>query len=778
MVSPLFAWLTGFSRPEWADLAIIPIAMGVYALLCALFTDMMFRFMGWCLTHTFWRLRAHGLDRMPKTGPVLLISNHVTFLDWLFIWAASPRRVRFLASASHWNNPLAAILLNLAKTIPIDDKKRGPRGLRSAFEKCIEALNRGEVICVFPEGQLTRNGSLLPFRRGYELIVKFMDQPVPIMPVVTDGLWGSIFSYRGGLAFWKWPRQVPYPVAVMFGELLPSTANVREVRLAIQKTLAECGRIEADYLLPVHRSFVRHAARHPLRKCQIDTSGDAVRLLNYGRVYAGAACLANWLRPRVRESNFVGVWLPTSTGSALVNIALAFLGKTSVNLNYTAGNDATKAAIAQTGLRVVLTSKRFLGRMPLEVPEGIEVIHLEDALGQISKWQRLRAYLSVLLLPGWWLDRVVLRLGKHRMDETLTVIFSSGSTGEPKGVMLSHRNVAGNIASFVKAIDLHPRDIMHSVLPFFHSFGYTVTLWGPTQVGAAALYHPDPRQSKEIGEQCKTHQTTLLLSTATFLRFYLRRCEPDDFKTLRMLVCGAEKLPVALAEEFAAKFGILPLEGYGCTELSPVVSVNIPDITNCGVKQIGTKMGSVGQALPGVAGRIVHPESSEILPPGEEGMLEVSGANVMAGYLHKPELTARVIRDGWYTTGDIGHIDEDGFIFLTGRLSRFAKIAGEMVPLERIEEQLHLVLGSNDRMLAVTAVPDDKRGERLVVLYLPTMILPVRELCDQLSKHGLPNLWQPDARDFHAVPEFPVLGSGKLDLRQVQVLAKTIVAGK
>jgi acyl-[acyl-carrier-protein]-phospholipid O-acyltransferase/long-chain-fatty-acid--[acyl-carrier-protein] ligase len=293
------------------------------------------------------------------------------------------------------------------------------------------------------------------------------------------------------------------------------------------------------------------------------------------------------------------------------------------------------------------------------------------------------------------------------------------------------------------------------------------------------VYHADPRQAKEIGELCRKHGCTIYLSTATFLRFCLRKCEPDDFASVRILMCGAEKLPASLAEEFHRRFGVWPLEGYGCTELSPAVAANLPDEPSGGLAQVHNKRGSVGAPLPGCAVRTVHPETLEPTPPGEEGLLIATGANVMQGYLGKPDLTQQVIREGWYVTGDMARIDPDGHVFLTGRLSRFAKIAGEMVPLEKIEEELHEILGTGERVCAVTCVPDESRGERLVVLYVAAHLnqhgLEVRVWSQQLSGRGLPNLWVPGERDFYSVGELPLLGSGKVNLKGVQELALTLV---
>ena len=473
----------------------------------------------------------------------------------------------------------------------------------------------------------------------------------------------------------------------------------------------------------------------------------------------------------------VGIWLPTGLGSALANISVAFLGKASVNLNYTAGTAAVRSAVQQAGVRVVITAKKFTARVPLDLPDNVVLIHLEDALEGVTKWRRVRTFLLVLLLPGWAIDRL-LQLHRHKLDDTLTVVFSSGSTGEPKGVVLTHRNVAANTDASLRTLEVVPGDVLFGILPFFHSFGYTVCLWLPLNVPCTAAYYPDPRQAKEVGDIARTRRATVMAATATFLRFYIRRCGAGDFRTLRLIVCGAEKLPVKLQAEFCAKFGVAPLEGYGCTELSPVVSCNMPDVTRGGIHQRRNTPGTIGQPIFGVCVKAFDPDTLEPLPVGAEGVLCVKGPNVMAGYLNQPDKTARAIRAGWYNTGDAGLIEPDGTARITGRLSRFAKIAGEMVPLEKLDDEMHDALATGgDRVLAVAAVPDDKRGERVVVLYLPEVEGKLPELLAALPKRGIPNLWVPDRRDCHPVAALPVLGSGKLDLKALGDLAQKLAAG-
>ncbi len=763
---PLGLWTTPAGLSSVVAVLALAALAGWLALCCWRQPDRAVRLLLW-LPSRLYRLRVFGRENIPVRGGVLFVCNHVSFIDAFLVFLAQRRPVRFVIWAPYLRVPGMGLLLRLARVIPID-RSAGPRAIVKTLRQASAALRQGEVVCIFAEGGITRTGFLMPFQRGFEQVVKHA--PVPIVPVCLDQVWGSIFSYQGGRFLWKWPQRIPYPVTVAFGPALPPSATACDVRQAIQKLSADCALWRSDERLPVHRQFVRMAARHPFRPCFIDPNNHG-KITRYGEALAGAWLLGRMLRPLLGDDARVGVWLPPSVGGALANMALALLGRTSVNLNYSSSPQIVQSAMRQCGIRRVLTSRLFTSKVPLEVDPHVELIFLEDFRKQISTWQRLGAFLAVLLLPRVLLDRWLLGLGQHRLDDLATVIFSSGSTGDPKGIMLSHGNVAANAESMIQAIDPGPRDRLLGILPFFHSFGYTVTLWVPLQAGSSLIFHPDPRQSKEIGDLCRTYRCTIWLTTPTFLRFCLRRCAPGDFDSLRILMCGAEKLPQSLAQEFQEKFGVLPLEGYGCTELSPAAAANVPDWEANGARQIGNKPGTIGRPLPGVAACIVDPDTFAPLPPETEGLLLITGAHVMVGYLGRPEATRAALRDGWYVTGDIAKIDEDGFITITDRLSRFSKIGGEMVPHQKVEDELHQILGTNERVCVVTSVPDERRGERLIVLHLPLPGLDVHQLWQQLNSRGLPNLWVPGERDFLEVPELPILGSGKLDLKRIKEIA-------
>jgi len=299
-------------------------------------------------------------------------------------------------------------------------------------------------------------------------------------------------------------------------------------------------------------------------------------------------------------------------------------------------------------------------------------------------------------------------------------------------------------------------------------------LWMPAVNGVGVVYHPNPLDARILGELVSKYKVTFLIATPTFLQAYMKRCPPESFGSLQYVLVGAEKLPERVALAFEDTFGIRPLEGYGCTECSPVVTVNGRDFRAPGFRQVGARRGKIGHPLPGVSVKVVDLDTGELVAPGTAGMLLVKGPNVMKGYLGKPEKTAEVLRDGWYTTGDVAMMEEDGFLTITDRLSRFSKIGGEMVPHIKIEDKLHELAEVTEQVFAVTALPDEKKGERIVVVHtLPEQkLVPVLE---KLAQCDLPALWKPRPNQFFHVDALPVLGTGKIDLRGVKALASALL---
>jgi len=351
----------------------------------------------WILCHSFYRVRVLGRENIPAKGPALLVCNHVSYVDWLFLVAAQPRFVHFVIFAGWTRTFGLRHLLRWAGVIPID-KSAGPRAIVQSLRLASEALGRGEVVCIFAEGRFTRTGFLLPFHRGFEQIAR--RSPAPIIPVCLEHLWGSIFSYWGEKLIWKWPQELPYPVTVVFGAPMPPTAEAAEVRQAVQKLSADSAVERSGRRRPVHRQFIRVACRHPFRPCFFDALVQKDGAISYGRALVGAALLAAGLRKRLSaDRQMVGLWLPPGEPAALANIALAFLGKVSVNLNYASSASVVQSAVRQCNLRHVLTSRRFAARVPLEVGADVEPLFLEDLRAEVTRGQERRTYLAVLLLP-------------------------------------------------------------------------------------------------------------------------------------------------------------------------------------------------------------------------------------------------------------------------------------------------------------------------------------------------------------------------------------------
>lgn len=480
--------------------------------------------------------------------------------------------------------------------------------------------------------------------------------------------------------------------------------------------------------------------------------------------------LARMLAP---DEKCVGVLLPPTVPGAVTNFALTLGNRVAVNLNYTVSDSIINSCVEQAGIRRIITSSRAIEKFGLK-PKA-EMIFLEDLKEKAVVADKVAAVLGAKFLPQFMVERI-LKLNQRTQEDLLTYIFTSGSTGNPKGVPLTMLNVASNIQGFDRFIRVLEKDNFLGVLPFFHSFGFTVTLWGAMTLPSSACYHFNPLEPRQIGKLVEANKTTVVLGTPTFVRTYARRIEPEQFKTVEVVVVGAEKMPLELFDIFEKQFGVRPIEGYGATETSPVACVNLPPSrATTPDPKAGVREGSVGRPIPGVTVRVVSLDDGTLMETNQSGMLQISGPNIMSGYLGQPELTAKVLKDGWYITGDLGYIDDDGFVFVTGRQSRFSKIGGEMVPHIQIEEAITQFVGDNEGQIsvAVTSVPDEKKGERLIVLHTEISKTPA-EITKALSEIGLPNLFIPSQDSFIKVEAIPILGTGKLDLRGLQQMAKDL----
>jgi acyl-[acyl-carrier-protein]-phospholipid O-acyltransferase/long-chain-fatty-acid--[acyl-carrier-protein] ligase len=717
-------------------------------------------FFGSLLMRLFYRVNALGLEHLPKGG-FLLLPNHITWVDAIILQLACPRPVRYIIDREFYHKPFLKPFLRLVRCIPIDTKHA-----RSAIRAATEQIAAGEIVCLFPEGQLTRSGTLLRLRRGYELIAQHANAKV--VPVWLDRLWGSIFSFQGGKFFTKLPKEIPYRVTVAFGKPLePAAADIATVREELLKLGEFCysGRPLLDRHLA--EACVRGLKRNRFRTAVIDGMDHSE--LGRAKLLAAAAALSRFLRKEFSDPR-IAIVLPASKGSMVANLAVTLAGKVPVDLNFSMGRAANEFCCKRAELGVVISAGAFMERLK-DFPWPERVLKLEELMPRL-KSRILFWWMMSIFCPTPILLRL-LQVPKKGGHAEASLLFTSGSTGDPKGAVLSHRNIVGNVSQFTELLDAKKEDAILASLPFFHSFGATVTLWYPLIEGVRIVTYPTPLEVAKNAALIEKYKLTLLLATPTFLRGYLRKAEPEQLRSLRLVITGAEKLPLDLAKAFEERFQQHVFEGYGLTETSPVVSVNLPEPKPKRGEQVqpSSRLGSVGKMAPGISAEIRQPETDQKLPLHETGMVWFRGVNIFEGYLHDEKRTADVLHDGWLKTGDMGRFDEDGFLYIEGRLSRFSKIGGEMVPHESVEQKIVDLLdlsGKDERVIAIMGVQDEAKGEALVLL--SSVDVDLTQLRDKLRDAGVPNLWIP--KKISRVDAIPVLASGKLDLRKCQELVQ------
>src|SRR5216110_191705 len=716
-------------------------------------------FFGRLLVRCFYRVTALGLENMP-VGGFLLLPNHITWIDAIVLQLACPRPIRYIIDQEYYDQPILHPLLRLLGCIPINI-----RHSRSAIRAATEKIAEGEIVCLFPEGQLERSGVLLRLQRGYELIARHANARV--VPVWLDQLWGSIFSFQGGRFFTKFPRRIPYPVIIAFGKPLQGeaadNASVREELLKL-----------GEFCFSRRPSLDRHLAEECVRGLKRRRFATAVidgidhSQLSRSKLLGAAAALSRYLRKEFSDKR-IAIVLPASKGSMVANLAVTLANKVPVDLNFTVGRAANESCCRRPDLRVAISATQFMERLK-DFPWPERILKLDELLPGMKR-QIIFWWIISILVPTRLLLRL-LRIPKEGGHREAVLLFTSGTTGEPKGVVISHRNIVGNVSQFRQLLDATKHDAILASLPFFHTFGSTVTLWYPLIEGVRIVTYPNPLDASKCAALIERYKLTFLLLTPTFLRLYLRKAEPDNLRSLRLVITGAEKLPVDLASHFEERFHKKVFEGYCLTETAPGVSVNLPDPEppKPGAHvQPSSRLGSVGRLAPGMAAEIREPETDQKLSLYDSGMLWLRGVNIFEGYLHDPKRTAEILRDGWLKTGDVGRFDEDGFLYIEGRLSRFSKIGGEMVPHEAIEQKIIELLGlsgRDERPLAIVGVQDEAKGEALVLL--SAVDVDLDELRKELHEAGVPNLWIP--KQVQRVEVIPVLASGKLDLKKCNEL--------
>ncbi|MEH6580032.1 MAG: acyl-[ACP]--phospholipid O-acyltransferase [Amphritea sp.] len=750
-------------------------AIGVGGALFAILTlpEALVRVLVAALMKRKYNLQVLGFENLPEAGRgVLLLGNHISWLDWAMIQMACPRHIHFVMERSIFERWYLKWFLSMYKVIPISRGKS-----RDALAQVGELISAGQVVCLFPEGAISHTGQIGEFKRGFERACEGANGV--IVPFYMRGLWGSRFSRSTDKMKSIRSGGLKRDVIVAYGKPLPIDSDAVTVKKKVGELSIHTWDQYTTRMEPLPQTFIRTAKNAISDMAITDVQGEP---LSYRRLLT--ACTLFSRRLVSAKGQRLGLLMPTSTAGAIANIAGLFAGKTLVNLNFTASEEALLSALKQAEVQTILTAHKFVNKLqargidPEPLFAGRTVIYMEDVKAGIGKTEGLLTMGLVSLLPTFILQKVLCR--HSLLEDTAALLFSSGSEGAPKGVMLSHRNILANLRQIADVLNVRDEDCIMATLPLFHAFGLTVTCFMPLIEGIPVVCHPDPTDALNIGKGVAKYRATMMCATSTFLRLYTRnnRLHPLMFASLRVVVAGAEKLDSKVQQAFEQKFRVPVVEGYGSTETTPVASVNLPDYlaVEGWFVQEGTRAGTVGLPLPGSTFRIVDPDTLEELPTGEDGLILIGGTQIMQGYLNNPGKTAEVViaLDGlrWYKSGDKGHLDGDGFLTIVDRYSRFAKLGGEMVSLGALEATVHKVLEDEEAQLVAINLPDEKKGEKVVML-VDADIDP-DSFRSYLIDKGVPALMLP-AHTFR-VDGIPLLGSGKTNYPAAKVMAEQLIA--
>ena len=719
---------------------------------------MLFRIM----LDTIYRLNIYNQERLPENGPALLVANRASFVDILFISACTSRPIRFMMHEHYYRVPILHTLYKSIGFLEVPSKRVQKH--KELIQTTRDLLKSGELICVFPEDDITRNGTMSSFRNG---IGNWLpeDMDIPVIPMRIGMTWGSIFSCsQDGRFKFRLPGFRRHPASVTIGNPISRDTNAYEMRIIMAELGADTELIPDPSAKPLHTLFCYQAKRNPRGRIFSECTAPKWKKPNNFSTFIKAVLLSRFLRRTTPtdEGGYIGIMLPNSIDFAIAMLGTQMANKAPAILNYTAGSKANGIAIEKSGLRRIITTKETFEKSGIQT--DAKIIYIDEAKKHCCTWwSKLCWHIAAWLFPANELMKQISPENWNDVNQVGVLIFSSGSTGIPKGIMLTHHNIIADVLSISSSINYRKNDGIVGNLPLFHSFGMAVCFWMPIVTGTRTVLIPNPLDAASVAESMKYGSLTVLSATPGFLQLYMRRCVPEDFKNIRLVISGAEKLRDDVAEKFRNMTGLVITEAYGCTELSPVVSINLA----ASVNEMGTHVvepGSIGPPLIGVCAKVVDPSTFELMDENTDGLLIVKGAIVMKGYLGEPEKTKEVIRDGWYITGDIARMSRRGFIAITGRLSRFSKIAGEMVPHELVEREMNNILSPEDRLLAVCGASDAAKGEKLIVFYCDRERLAPEQLIKRLREKGIPNLWIPKQENFIFLDNLPVLGNGKLDL--------------
>lgn len=710
-----------------------------------------------------YKFLVNGIKNVPWEGPVLLVGNHISYIDWALIQMASPRPLRIVLCRRPYEKWYIRLILSQMRVIDLDLANPS-----KAMEEAHEALLRGEAVVMFPENALTPTGKVNKFRLDYSKAVEGVEN-LKLVPFYIQGLWGSSYSMASA-GYKAVVHSGSRVISVAFGESMPVDTSSVQLMRSIQELSITAWESYIRRLSPVANSWIRTAKRK--KNAPVVFSPDGNHFSGYS-LAAGVLTFANLFERILAGEKNIGVLLPPSGPGIISNLALLVKAKTVCNLNYSSTPENMDYCCNVAGVKTIITAHAFVDKLK---HKGIDmdsllnkytVYYMEDLRKGIQKGTLVANFLRVVFLPAWYLERRFFK--KVMLDDVATIIFSSGSEGKPKGVELSHFNLMGNIKQCASVLNIGAEDVFLGLLPLFHAFGFSITTMLCMVEGVPVATCPDPTDVRTIGRMCAEFKVTIMVATGTFLRMWgtSRHIHPLMFENIRCIFAGAEKIREDVRNLYRTKFKLEIFEGFGCTETTPVASVNVRDtlMDDFRTVMVGNKPGTVGVPLQGTQFRVVDPDTMEELPLGEDGLLLVGGAQIMKGYLKDPERTEKSIAviDGkrWYKTGDKGHIDEDGFITIVDRYSRFAKLGGEMVSLGAVDFKISENPNFDEIEHFAVAVPDGSKGEKIVLVYAGE---PSEDEIRQLLRQiGLPPLMVPGA--VVKVEELPRLGSGKADVQ-------------
>jgi acyl-[acyl-carrier-protein]-phospholipid O-acyltransferase/long-chain-fatty-acid--[acyl-carrier-protein] ligase len=707
------------------------------------------------LARLWFRFRAFNTEVLQTPGPVLLIPNHVSWLDWLFLYTVLEDDWKFVTSATTAETTWVhkKMMVN-RRTFPVDTTSP------YAAKRMAEFLATGGRLVLFAEGRITLTGSLMKLFDGTGFLIHKTGAKV-----ITSYLRNARrvpFVRHKGWTHW-FPRVTAHFSAAQTPPPLPegtrsSVARERRTTWLRDAMVRQQFEVEQSFgAKNILAAVVKAARQQPGKVVLEDVSFTE---LTYRRIMVGADVLAGEFRQRLAPGTPVGVLLPNVNGTPVTLLAQWSLGCVPAILNFSTGIPTMLQCAQLAGLKQIITSRVFVQKAKLDLTPfldaGIELIFLEDIRAGVSGMTKLGKLLKHTVACGAGLDpQSAIR---HPQSDTAVILFTSGSEGMPKGVELTHGNLLANLRQLLGVLDVTDHERFFSAMPLFHSFGLMAGLVVPLTNGFYTFLYPSPLHYRVVPSAVYDKACTVMLGTNTFLNGYARRANPYDFNSVKFLVAGAEKIQDATVQTWAKKFGVRILEGYGATECSPAITIN---------SRLEPKSGSVGRFLPGIEWKLEPIEGV-----AEGGKLFVRGPNVMRGYLNPDANATFQALGGWYDTGDMVKVDDEGFVHILGRLKRFAKISGEMVSLTAVEDALAGAFPryGNKCEIAVIAVPDEDKGEKLIAV-TDQPKLTLEDIRGVIRGKGMTNLCVP--REVITVREIPKLGTGKVNHRELQAQLKT-----